>query len=448
MHQVHGGYTILARLKSHRADAASQLLAQMQRQPERLPFERCATVHFATGAVVPAETWGDDDLPPTLILATTFSGPTRAHVDELVRELGPGLRELFAHCECFPADATDRELAYFMKQRRKADTFYSGMHGLTRQDVLRQHELRGAIQELIDTHELPSDPQAARRAIQDHVAASPALAWAQESWAAPPGAWWAKYGRSFLAEVVAGTFVVALGLGSLALLCVDSAALGVAVATGWLAVVVLVMVMTGLVLGVRVAEDRQTHVATRPPDERVRAIAETQNKPVINEMTIAGPIKNGTTRPVFLRMLLWVIARVADGIPYLSPVGLHIPTVASARWIAMDRGKRLAFLSNFTNDAVPYVRDFIDIRDGAERINVAFGFGGGYPRTEWVFKRGALEDPNAFIHVVTATQRPTEFWFCPYVNLSIDNIVINRKIREGLFGPKSDDAARAWLRLL
>lgn len=452
MHHVHFGYTILARLKSGHADAASALLKQMHADPEQLPFGACATIHFASGAVIPDEQWGDDELPATLLIATSFSGPANVHVDELVRVCNAGLRALFAHCEDFPQDASDRELVRFIKDRRRADTFYSGMHGLTREDVLRHQALRGEIQTFLDARRgaLPADPIAARIEIQEFVKGRPDLAWAQASCAEPPGAFWAQKWRSVVTELVVGTFLLALGAGTLSLLCCAPPAVGVAVALGWLTIVLLVVTVVGLLLGVRSAERHQTEVAIRPEDARVRELAATQNHPVINECTISGPIKNGAVRPLFLRILLWVVARAAEGIPLIKSLrtGIHIPTVATARWIAMDRGKRLVFLSNYTNAAEPYVRDFIDIRAGAQRINISFGFGGGYPKTDWIYQRGAVEDPNAFIWVVAQNQRKTELWFCPYDDMSIDNIVINRKIREGLFGPKSKVESETWLRLL
>jgi hypothetical protein len=186
----------------------------------------------------------------------------------------------------------------------------------------------------------------------------------------------------------------------------------------------------------------------RQPDPHVRELAVTQNRPVINEFTIAGPIKEeGTLRPLFLRLSLWIVARLAEGVPWLRS-GIDIPTVATARWIAADRGRRLIFISNYTNAAEPYVRDFIDVPDGAMRINLTFGFGRGYPKTEWVVEGGALTDPNGFIYVVTENQRPTAFWYGPYRDMSIDNIKINRKIREGLFANLDEAGAQAWLHLL
>jgi hypothetical protein len=84
------------------------------------------------------------------------------------------------------------------------------------------------------------------------------------------------------------------------------------------------------------------------------------------------------------------------------------------------------------------------------RINLTFGFGRGYPTTRWIVDDGALTDPNGFIHVVTENQRPTGFWYGPYRDLSIDNIKLNRKIREGLFADDHGDeeTAKAWLHLL
>ena len=88
-------------------------------------------------------------------------------------------------------------------------------------------------------------------------------------------------------------------------------------------------------------------------------------------------------------MALWGVARLAEGIPGLrEPIG--IPTVATARWIAADRGRRLIFISNYTNAAEGYVRDFIDTEDGARNINLSFGFGRGYPKTRWIIRDGAL----------------------------------------------------------
>ena len=125
-------------------------------------------------------------------------------------------------------------------------------------------------------------------------------------------------------------------------------------------------------------------------------------------------------------------------------------TVATARWIVADGGKRLMFISNYTNEGKAYVRDFIETPGGAKRINLSFGFGTGYPKTRWVAWGGALDDPNAYLYSLAENQLPTLFWYGPYRDTSIDNIKRDRKLREGLFDESFDDpiAAQKWLHLL
>lgn len=454
MHAVHAGYTVIARLKEHTADTVSALLVEMRAHPERIPFEASATTHFATCTVLPAQMYGDEELPACLMIATSFAGPSEVHERDLVETVGPGLRELLTYCERFPDPCSDAELVRYLREHRQSDTFYSGMQNLTRADVLRQEELRVAIGRFIDERQqaggLGGDARAVRAEIQSFVRSRPELAWAQEPWEPDPSTFEARHWRSLLVKKVALGFGAWLAVVSLAALFIHSKPLHMAAAGSWLVVILGLLTLFSLVRGIRVAEDEQTFVAGRQPDDVVRALDETQCQPVINEMTIVGPIKEGAARPVTLRLALWIVARVAEGIPYIKPVaeGITIPTVATARWIAADRGKRLVFISNYTNASEPYVRDFIDQRAGAMRINLTFGFGRGYPKTAWIIFGGALDDPNGYINAVHTNQRRTELWFCPYRNLSIDNIRRNRQIREGLFGTKSDDETRAWLELL
>jgi hypothetical protein len=141
------------------------------------------------------------------------------------------------------------------------------------------------------------------------------------------------------------------------------------------------------------------------------------------------------------------VAEGVPGIPYVGS-GINIPTVATARWIAADRGRRLMFISNFTNAGEGYVRDFIETRGGAMRINLSFGFGAGYPKTRWILWDGALVDPNAYLYSLSENQLVTLFWYGPYRDISIDNIKVNRKIREELFAKHTEQQARDWLHLL
>jgi hypothetical protein len=452
---VNAGYTLLARLDPSRVEDARKLLVELDADPARLPFADSPTTHFATLTVVPAQMYRGEELPALLLVATSFCGPTEIHVGELVRVMGAGLREVFAHCVEFSAACSDAELEAFILAHRHDDTFYSGMQNLSPEDVRRHRRLREVIEDFLDERQarggVSGTALAIRAQIQDHVRSRPELAWASESFAPPPGTFMALHGRTVMAGAVILPFLAALLVCSVCRWCAPGSFLGGAACYLWLVLGLVVAFLAVLVISVRFAELRQTYVAPRQPDEHVRMLAATQNRPVINEMTIAGPIKEeGILRPLFMRIALWIVARAAEGIPGIPVLrdGINIPTVATARWIAADRGKRLIFISNYTNAAEPYVRDFIDVENGAKRINLTFGFGRGYPKTEWVVEGGALADPNSFIYVVTANQQPTAFWYGPYRDFSIDNIKLERTIREGLFARFDEHQAQAWLHLL
>lgn len=447
MHKVHAGYTLLVPLRADCVDAAAALLAELDRHPERLPFEASKTTHFATVTIVPAQTYGDEQLPATLLFATSFCGPARDHIAELVSLMGAELCVLFGHCEGFDAAHLER----FILENRHGDTFYSGMQNLSPEDVHRHHELRTEIETFIDHQQeiggLADNPLGVRRQIQKHIRSQPRFDWAQRPFDLAPGTWMALHWRTLILGAIAVPPLAALVLCTFGLVFCHGATLTSVVERGWLGFAVVLACLVALVLAIRVDEYEQSYVAGRQSDKLVRELAATQNRPVINEMTVAGPIKEGWLRPIVLRMALWAVARLAEGIPGLREP-IVIPTVATARWIAADRGRRLIFISNYTNAAEGYVRDFIDTEAGARNINLSFGFGRGYPKTRWIIRDGALRDPNAFGYVVTANQHRTAFWYGRYADISIDNITINRKIREGLFANLDDDKAKEWVHLL
>ena len=93
-------------------------------------------------------------------------------------------------------------------------------------------------------------------------------------------------------------------------------------------------------------------------------------------------------------------------------------------------------------------RFVIETPGGAWRINLSFGFGGGYPKTKSIANEGAATDPNAYLYSLAENQQPTLFWYGPYHDISIDNIKVNRRIRDGLFADLDKEATQKWLHLL
>lgn len=450
-HKVHAGYTVLAPILPGHAGAVSALLKELRANTKRLPFANIPSLHFATGTVLPATKWGTQPLPATLMVATSFCGPDDVHVEELVHHTGSGLRELFVHCQRFSPDASDADLAEYLARHRQWETFYSGMHDLTRADVLAHDKLRSEIEDFIDRgqrdDELPAEPTEIHAAIRAFVGGRADLRWALAPDRRPERAFWARHLQTIRAATLLVPYLLGLVVGTVIHPFVTSPALEVAIGLGWLVLFAFVAVLVVALAGVFESEGRQTFVAGRPPDDYARALAASQCNPVINEMTASAPLKEGDTRPFVLTLALWIIARAAEGLPIYG--SLNIPTVATARWIPVDEARRLVFISNFTNAAEPYVRDFVDNSAQAVNINLTFGWGYGYPKTRGIIRDGAIADPNGFINVVNTNQQVTELWFCPYAHLSVDNINRNRAIRTGVaVHSPSEQEAKTWLKLL
>ena len=114
MHRVNAGYTLLARVSDGENALADlgALLATLQ-----LPFATTTTTHFATISILPAQMYGDEELPATLMFATSYCGPILTHVKELVSVMGDELRKVFEYCEGFHSGCSNAELELFILGR-------------------------------------------------------------------------------------------------------------------------------------------------------------------------------------------------------------------------------------------------------------------------------------------------------------------------------------------
>ena len=278
MHSVNAGYTLLARLVSDQvADEATIHLAALQ-----LPFETTATTHFATITILPAQKYGDEDLPATLMFATSYCGPALAHVRELVSIMGDGLREAFRYCDGFVPDCSNTELERFILEHRHGDTFYSGMQNLSPADVHDHRTLRDAIATYLDERQktggFTGTPLAIRQEIQEFVKGRTDLAWAQKSFAPLPGTFWALHGRSMILGAIVVPFLAAFVICTLARWFAHDSALGAAAPYLWLALGLILAFFGGLILAVRESEREQTYVAPRRPDADVKALMDGAEK--------------------------------------------------------------------------------------------------------------------------------------------------------------------------
>jgi hypothetical protein len=444
MYTTHAGYSFVAKIVPGREQKVIDTLTALNSntgENDKLPLSKCGTTLFVSSLVIPAQDYHGETLPASLLFLSTYSGPFKTHLKELVTNCKEGLHDLFINCNDFPEEAltNDAALSRYMKKHRYPDTFYSGMQYITHADIAREDELRTFIESIIDQEQTKSEFYKLsgielRSKIQEAVKNEQRFHWTQKVWKRTFADWWALYGSLSKFLFV---FVIAL-LGSsygFAKLMHSSYIVGLAVSLG-----LMVAFSAFIILSFRLNEKQQHFVAPRQPDEKVRKIFETQTYPVINKMIVGGPLKKGWIRPVF-QFIVLRLASIARGF-------LYIPTVASARWLRMDGGKRFIFNSNFGNLSESYVRDFIDSKKRARSINLIYGQGDGYPLTKWARNDGAITNPEGFINDVHLMDHPIQLWYWPYQHLSIDNIINNRKIYLGLNGNMNEKDSINWLKLL
>jgi len=172
------------------------------------------------------------------------------------------------------------------------------------------------------------------------------------------------------------------------------------------------------------------------PDEKIRKIVALEKNPVVNEMTVIAPLKKGWIRRAFLGVTL----RLVSLIGYFT----YIPTVHTARWLQMDKGKRLVFIANFDNLSEAYAHDFVDSERRAMNMAVVFSHAFGFPATRWLVHKN-YNHRSEYMKGVRAHQKITQFWYTYNRELSVENLKTNREFREGLFKDMNEEEIRQWL---
>ena len=123
-------------------------------------------------------------------------------------------------------------------------------------------------------------------------------------------------------------------------------------------------------------------------------------------------------------------------------------TIHFARWVLLERQEpALFFASNYDGSLESYMDDFIN--KVAWGINVVFSNGVGFPRRDWLIKRGARNEGRLQAPTLRRHQLPTEVWYKAYPGLSVVDLERNTRIRKGVERRAATDReARAWLSLL
>jgi len=429
-------FMVAAPIRTEAKASLYQLLGRMNLRPgvvdpanPLLPFQNFHTIHFARFVVLEDQTLSDlaayhesfPNAPVYLVFLGDCDGPSAHLLQELAREAGSGLREIFSHCEGFGPNID--LLPWMRAHLLRPAANYVNFIGRTVQQIREEAALHTAlIQYLAGTSadEPPSRLRSRlRQAVREH---GPIL-----GRPGPTPIWF--WLRQKCSDLAAGLLLLA---GALLLLLTP------------------LILLIPLYLYCLRRHEITDPVVPKPPhdipsNQYVAGLATLEDYDLVNQFSAFGNVKPGWFRRgtiIFLLFALNFANRLLYGRGRLARIG----TIHFARWVFIDGHRRLFFASNYDRSLETYADDFVN--KVAFGINLVFSNGIGYPSTRFLILDGAKNERN-YQNYLRRHQLPTQVWYNAYPGLTAFDINRNASIRKGLEGDtRSDPEIRQWLALI
>jgi hypothetical protein len=421
--------TLLARVR----DLAAAMRALASLSEERLFSHQALGIHFARIALLTER--GESTFAPWIVLESNFdtehadaSEAQREHLESLARlELDP-LRAVFGACKGFSGSEARDELAEKLREKIcPATACYQGHSDRDLARIALERRLRDVCLDF--TSAQPKDSsQRLFNALRSHVrlrtAWDPSLRGLDLD--APPPSSPDRAVRSMrLRSGLTPWFEN----------------IGPALPLVWELGKIVSWQRADAQYELRAMQEKHT------PEERalLRALSANEDFGLQNPLTHVVPLRpGGEARRRVLTLAHAYIARMT--LRHFNDIGQlgGIPSIHFAKWLLIDGGERLMFLSNYDSSWESYLGDFIDKADLG--LNLAWACTLGYPKT-WLLFRGGARDEERFKAWSRSCQRPTPIFYSAYPDLSVAAINNNTWIRHALHQGGSGDLAAFFRRL-
>src|ERR1041385_3481113 len=349
-------------------DSMNVALGRVDPNNALIPFATLEHVHYARllvlkdNALLDTRAYGGGPVPVYplwLAFLGDIDGDVDAFFKQLVAHAGEGLRQFFSCCLGFD-DTTD--LASWMRRRNApAIAVYVNWRGRTVLQIREEAELREALQKyLADNAE--TFRQLGPREVHTHLRKFVAQEIAADRLKLTPEqptplGWW-----------IANTLHL-IGLPLLGLILLP----------------LLILAAPIYIICLRRMEKTDPELCWRVDPEYSEMLADAEDHYVTNQFTAMGSVKPGLLRRLTLSGVLTTVNWAARHITRPGRLG-RIRTIHFARWVYLDRKKRMVFFSNYDGTVESYMDDFIN-KTGFG-LNAVFSNGIGYPRTNWLVPDG------------------------------------------------------------
>jgi hypothetical protein len=430
-------FMVVAPVPRDRVDDLKKLLASMTDQPGMakpdnglFPFKEFEKLHYARFVILDDQTAVDfegvgeriPDYEPSLAFLGDCDEPGDEFLVKAANHAGAGLCKIFSYCTD-PPSAGDL-LAWMTRHSLPPAANYVNYLGRTARQIHEEAALREAVVGYLKDHPPdPDNPQATRNAVIGFVHASN-LPLPVEG--PTPFAWRINNLVDWLNPAVALIVVVVL-----------------VIKFPWL-LIPLVLALAVFVVVLRWYEKTEPEIIQQPTDPHAKELAKLEDYDVTNQFTVLGSVKPSWFRRLLLCVMFAGIGWVARHF-YTRGHLARVRSIHFARWVYLDKGRRrVMFVSNYDGSLDSYMDDFINkVGFG---LNLAFGSGMGYPRTNWLIFGGSKEEQK-FKYTLRRHQVPTQVWYKAYLGLTASDLLRNTRVRQGIEPhPMSDAEVRAWLR--
>ncbi len=141
----HAVFSIVADVIPGHEDALERVLRRVEADHAGngiIDFTRFTTLHFASFTLFRPEAEqkplsGRNSLPGLLVFEHNVDGRWSEHLDALVAAAGPGLREIYQHCQDAPVGADDQALRQYLRDRVHTPNLYHVGTPYRRADTVR-----------------------------------------------------------------------------------------------------------------------------------------------------------------------------------------------------------------------------------------------------------------------------------------------------------------------
>jgi hypothetical protein len=428
-------FMVIAPIDPDRIEELRALLASMN-QVDRpgiadsrnpvVPFEQFDRLHFARFMILEDSTAKDlaayeytiDKWDSSLVFMGDCDGPAADFFAHLIAIATPGLRKIFSHCRGF---GPDTNIWRWMREHEHPPaTIYVNRIGRTVKQVREEDTLYNSIESYLDANAAAlsgADLKSIRSGIVEFVDAElrAGRLTLTPPEATPPG-WQLRnfahlFGVPIILLLLAPVFAVALPFA---------------------------------IYQLRMLEKSDLEIAPRPDGMQVRRLANLEDFDVTNQYNAFGTVKPGLLRRWTLTLLLWVVNYTTRHI-YNRGHLTRITTIHFARWVFLAGKTKVFFASNYDGSDESYMDDFINKLGWG--LNLVFGNGVGYPRTDWILCDGTYNEQK-FKYFNRRHQQRSEVWYKAYPGLTTFDLARNELVRSGIQKPVMSDAEiRDWLAL-